>query len=374
MAATPSAWLSTLETSTYSSMVVPQTLTNTRAPRSRSSGSFSLTKRCTPMPCRPIALIIPAGVSTMRGGAWPFALGHEEALHAHAAERRQIGHLVVLEAVAEAAARGNHGIGQGQRPDTDGKITSHQSHTISAASNTGPLMHERTKCAWAVIVLHLDHAAVAAAQAAAHGALHGHLARLRVSRGNGGHRCQHRLRSAGVDHRDAGRAGPQRAVERNRHPPALASRSILGRQHHRHAQLFEEIQVEELLGAIARRRTAWSASPVRPAPGPASRTAPDRRRRPPSRPRVGAATGVKGCPSGPRQAIAIARLGLVEAVGGPSRALVQDGDGGRLAMLVAHHFEDRERPPQKGLGHLGRAHHDELPGLGAGAHFRARTR
>ena len=45
MAATPSASDSTLHTSTYSSSVVPQTLTNVRAPRSRSSGSFSLTKR-----------------------------------------------------------------------------------------------------------------------------------------------------------------------------------------------------------------------------------------------------------------------------------------------------------------------------------------
>ena len=43
----------------------------TRSPSSsrrsaRSSGSRSLTKRWTPMPCRPIALIMPAGVSTMR--------------------------------------------------------------------------------------------------------------------------------------------------------------------------------------------------------------------------------------------------------------------------------------------------------------------
>ena len=135
-------------TSAYSSIVVPQTLTMTRAPRSRSSGSFSLTKRCTPMPCRPMALSMPAGVSTMRGGGWPFALGQEQALDADAAERREVDDVVVLDAVAEAAARGDERVGQRQRADADGEIHRAISPTrSSAASNTGPSMHERTKCA-----------------------------------------------------------------------------------------------------------------------------------------------------------------------------------------------------------------------------------
>jgi hypothetical protein len=70
-AATPSASDSTRATSTYSSRVVPQMLTKTVTPRARSSGSFSATNRWTPMPCRPIAFSMPAGVSTMRGGGWP---------------------------------------------------------------------------------------------------------------------------------------------------------------------------------------------------------------------------------------------------------------------------------------------------------------
>ena len=71
IAATPSASDRMRETSTYSSRVVPQTLTMTTAPRARSSGSFSSTNRRTPIPCSPIAFSRPAGVSTIRGAAWP---------------------------------------------------------------------------------------------------------------------------------------------------------------------------------------------------------------------------------------------------------------------------------------------------------------
>ena len=71
MAATPSASERMRDTSAYSSIVLPQTLTITTAPSARSSGSVSCTKRWTPTPCRPIAFSMPAGVSTIRGGAWP---------------------------------------------------------------------------------------------------------------------------------------------------------------------------------------------------------------------------------------------------------------------------------------------------------------
>ena len=66
----------------------------------------------------------------------PLALGHEQPLHAHAAERREVGHLVVLEAVAEAAAGGNQRVGQRQRADADGKITSAISPTRSRPRRT----------------------------------------------------------------------------------------------------------------------------------------------------------------------------------------------------------------------------------------------
>ncbi len=70
-AATPSASERIRASSTYSSSVLPQMLTMTVARSRRSSGSFSRMKRWTPMPCRPIALSIPDGVSTIRSGGWP---------------------------------------------------------------------------------------------------------------------------------------------------------------------------------------------------------------------------------------------------------------------------------------------------------------
>ncbi len=70
-AATPSASERIRASSTYSSSVVPQMLTMTVAWRARSSGSFSAMNRRTPIPCRPIAFNIPAGVSTIRGAGCP---------------------------------------------------------------------------------------------------------------------------------------------------------------------------------------------------------------------------------------------------------------------------------------------------------------
>ena len=111
IAATPSASDRMRASSTYSSIVVPQMLTKTIALRSRSSGSFSRMKRWTPMPCRPIAFSMPDGVSTMRGGGVPFALGEEQPLDGDAAERREIHRVRVLDAVAEASAGGDQRVG-----------------------------------------------------------------------------------------------------------------------------------------------------------------------------------------------------------------------------------------------------------------------
>ena len=71
MAATPSASDRIRAISAYSSTVEPQMLTMTTARRRRRAGSFPATKARTPMPCRPMALSMPLGVSTMRGGACP---------------------------------------------------------------------------------------------------------------------------------------------------------------------------------------------------------------------------------------------------------------------------------------------------------------
>ncbi len=79
----------------------------------------------------------------------PLALAEEQALDGDSAERREVDHVAVLDAVAETAARGNHRIGQAQRSDGNREIHSQcasASHTTRAASNTGPSRQERTKC------------------------------------------------------------------------------------------------------------------------------------------------------------------------------------------------------------------------------------
>ena len=122
MAATPSASDRIRDTSAYSSIVVPQTLTMTVAPRARSSGSFSSTNRRTPMPCRPMAFSMPGRRFDDARRRVAFALGEEQALDGDAAERRQIDEVGVLDAVAEAAAGRDERILQRQRADANGKI------------------------------------------------------------------------------------------------------------------------------------------------------------------------------------------------------------------------------------------------------------
>ena len=79
-------------------------------------------KRCTPMPCRPIALSMPDGVSTIRGGGCPSRSGEEQPLDRDAAERGEVDGVGVLDAVAEAAAGGDQRIGEPQRADRDRQI------------------------------------------------------------------------------------------------------------------------------------------------------------------------------------------------------------------------------------------------------------
>ncbi len=57
--------------SAYSSTLRPHTLTTTRAPAATSAGRSSFNQSFTPGPCRPTALIIPAGVGCTRGDAFP---------------------------------------------------------------------------------------------------------------------------------------------------------------------------------------------------------------------------------------------------------------------------------------------------------------
>ena len=73
------------------------------------------TNRCTPMPCRPIAFSMPAGVSTMRGGGWPSRSARNRPLTATPPSVERSTTSRVLDAVAEAAARGDQGIRERQR-------------------------------------------------------------------------------------------------------------------------------------------------------------------------------------------------------------------------------------------------------------------
>ena len=59
----------------------------------------------------------------------------------------------------------------------------------------------------------------------------------------------------------AGVARGELAIERRDDAAALAGAAVFGRQHELDAELAEEVEIEELLGACARRRTASSATP-----------------------------------------------------------------------------------------------------------------
>ncbi len=76
-AASPSVSSRTRITSTYSATVCPNTLAITAVSNLRSCGSFSATNARTPIFCSPMALIIPLGVSHMRGAGAP-AIGCAE--------------------------------------------------------------------------------------------------------------------------------------------------------------------------------------------------------------------------------------------------------------------------------------------------------
>jgi hypothetical protein len=67
----------------------------------------------------------------------------EEPFHRDGAECREVQRLCVLDAVAEAPAGRDERIRQRQRADGNGEVA-HHAQTMSAASRTGPPMHERT--------------------------------------------------------------------------------------------------------------------------------------------------------------------------------------------------------------------------------------
>ena len=230
MAATPSASERIRASSTYSSIVVPQMLTNTTARRSRSSGSRSRMKRWTPMPCRPMALSIPAGRFDNARRRMALARGEEQAFDRDAAERREIDDVGVLDAVAEAAAGGDQWVGEAQRADA--KPESHSpcqcgrgaARPDAIPSRSIRRVEHRTIEARSDEVRALagvrrqDDAAVAAAEAAAHDLFERDRAGSPVLLGQPSRR---RASSASVRTRTTGSASPgvqrrERVAERSR--------------------------------------------------------------------------------------------------------------------------------------------------------------
>ena len=149
IAATPSASSRMRATSVYSSMVEPQMLTMTTAPRSRSGGSFSATKRRTPIPCRPMAFNIPLGSfhDALRGVS--LALIEKQSLDRDRAEAGEVHDVGVLDPVAEAAAGRDEGVRERESPDVHREVDTHPaaspSQTTVRPSKTGPSRQERTK-------------------------------------------------------------------------------------------------------------------------------------------------------------------------------------------------------------------------------------
>ncbi len=89
MAATPACPSSLLATSAYSSIVSPNMLATTLVSIPSSRGSFSEMNASTPTFCRPMALSIPHGVSTMRGAGLP-CRGFRESPFTTIAPRREM--------------------------------------------------------------------------------------------------------------------------------------------------------------------------------------------------------------------------------------------------------------------------------------------
>ena len=101
------------------------------------------------MPCRPIAFSMPAGVSTMRGGACPSRSARNRPLTATPPSVDEIDDVAVFDAVAETSARGDQRIraASARRWQRTGPCQCASAfQTMREASNTGPSMHDRTKC------------------------------------------------------------------------------------------------------------------------------------------------------------------------------------------------------------------------------------
>ena len=318
IAATPSASDSTRATSQYSSSVEPQTLTNDRRLSRRSSGSFSATNRWTPMPCRPMALIMPAGVSTIRGGGCPSRSLRNRPLTATPPSDARS----TAPAYSTPYPKQPDAAMTGLRSRSAPMLTERSWASSDVKVEVGSI--DRTRAASQTTRARVEDGAFEAATARNDCRRHG----SRVRRNCSSRPCRSpspararrtrarelsrrarppRASSASARTRRASPAalgGARRAaaVERAGDAAALAAAAVLGRQEQARAERVEELFAEQIRrGAPAVEQRA-SACRARRAPRPASRTAPGRRRRRSSRPRP-AVDGHERLSERPRQAI-----------------------------------------------------------------------
>ena len=122
------------------------------------------------------------------------------------------------------------------------------SQTMSAPSNTGPPMHERTKCDGPVAVAHGNDAAVAAAEAAAHHALDRDFVTAAdiVRRASPRRRASARARTRRPSTLSAAGEVGERLFERRGDATATPAAAVFGGEHQLHAEPFEEVEVEQL--------------------------------------------------------------------------------------------------------------------------------
>ena len=155
-------------------------LTMAIAPGARSSGSFSRDEAMHADALQPDRVEHAGRRLDDARRRVPFALVEEQALDRDAAERREIDGVGVLDAVAEAAARGDERVAQraarrcGRRDPCD-QCAERVPDDARWRRTPGPSMQERTKCGAPSGVARGHDAAVAAAHAAAHHLLERHV-------------------------------------------------------------------------------------------------------------------------------------------------------------------------------------------------------
>src|SRR6185503_4839883 len=233
-AATPSASERILASSTYSSSVVPQMLTMTDAPSRCSSGSFSAMNRWTPMPCRPIALSMPDGVSTMRGGGCPSRSARNSPFTATPPSDDRSTMSPYSTPYPKQPLAAINGLASVNDPmETERSISVREGIPDDAVGvEDGSVDARADEMRDARRVAGQHHAAVAPAETAAHHLFERDIARPAMRGGKLGHGAHHRCRSADIQPHVAGARQPaKRRGERRRDETSGAAAAVFRGEH-----------------------------------------------------------------------------------------------------------------------------------------------